>query len=208
VVGGIGMNPAMIAFNNQALLNWFNIISEAKKQGVLKQLIEFALQEYKTDEFLNEAIGQFDNESHNLNEAELDVDLIINQDFGDFEDEEKENRSTKEQLLATKIFETLRSFLVLDGVNSEVVCGLNDVGASGERKVECNVCCNQKDVSVVKEILGQELNVISMEDDIAKLSVYMICTIPANLRSESEVGEDYGQLFKLTVDAKGKREYN
>jgi len=52
IVEAVGMNSAMIAFENQALLNWFNILQEAQKHNKVNDIINFACQEYPGNQAL------------------------------------------------------------------------------------------------------------------------------------------------------------
>jgi len=46
VVESVGLNPAFVEFKDDALANWNNILSEAKRRGRVNSIVEFACEEY------------------------------------------------------------------------------------------------------------------------------------------------------------------
>lgn len=46
VVDNVGLNPAYIEFKDDALANWNNILSEARRRGKVNSIVEFVCEEY------------------------------------------------------------------------------------------------------------------------------------------------------------------
>ena len=57
VVEFVGMNAAMIAFDAQASLNWFNILQQAKLHDKVDEILNFAHQEYPGNQALLRALA-------------------------------------------------------------------------------------------------------------------------------------------------------
>jgi len=55
VVEAVGLRRIQIAFNNNALINWFNILTYAKNQNKVTAIIEFALSENPNNDALQRA---------------------------------------------------------------------------------------------------------------------------------------------------------
>lgn len=62
VVADAGIEPSFISFNNKAVNNWHNILTEAEKRGNIKDVIQIAREEYPSHSELIKVSRTFDNQ--------------------------------------------------------------------------------------------------------------------------------------------------
>jgi len=193
VVASAGFESSRIAFETQAITNWFNIVSESENQRKTSALLKVALEEFpgRSDD-INDLLNKLERVSSQVGLGD-DVSVAIE----DSTTLSYENLSNEDLVQNTKVRELDLVFKLKDYVRQITECNVIDAPNEAENLLTTLIVeSDAQSLSQVQKKLYAGVNVIaSIGENPNKLD----CTIPGFLSSTAEVGSETSQLFRILL---------